>query len=188
MIKKRLTCWWRQMEIERIIKTDKVHHLGAINVSNFHSNPSNSCQGTLDWKKMIDRQTVQQTLLLTWLKDMFFYFSTNLVINDWSLDQTGVHLMPPVLIKRWGKAFLASCWCPNERCWVGAERGSIKNERHALRELTLMDDTEPSAPPTVHLVTEDRDHITLGSVTHSESVGSVRHCVVTDVIWEDYGW
>lgn len=38
-----------------------------------------------------------------------------------------------------------------------------------------MDVTKPSALP-VYLITEDRDHITLGRVTHSERGGSIRHC------------
>lgn len=54
----------------------------------------------------------------------------------------------------------------------------MKNERYALRELTPMDVTKPSALP-VYLITEDRDHITLGRVTHSERGGSIRHCMVT---------
>lgn len=41
--------------------------------------------------------------------------------------------------------------------------------------------------PPVYLIIEDRDHITLDSVTHSERGRSMRHCMVTDVIWEDYG-
>lgn len=69
--------------------------------------------------------------------------------------------------------------------WV--ESGSMKNERYALREWTLID-TKPSALPPGYLIIEDRHQITLGRVTHSNRGGSLRHCVATDVIWEDYGW
>lgn len=58
----------------------------------------------------------------------------------------------------------------------------MKNERYALGELTPMNGTKPSALPPVYLIIEDRDHITLGRVTHSETGRSMRHCVVTDVI------
>lgn len=51
-----------------------------------------------------------------------------------------------------------------------------------------MDGIKPSALPPVDLIIEDRDHITLGRVTHSERVRSVRHCMVTNVIGEDHGW
>ena len=58
----------------------------------------------------------------------------------------------------------------------------MKNERYALRELTPMDGTRPSALPPVYLITGDREHITLGRVTHSEPGRSVGLCMVTDVI------
>lgn len=51
-----------------------------------------------------------------------------------------------------------------------------------------MDGIKPSALPPVDLIIEDRDHITVGRVTHSERVRSVRHCMVTNVIGEDHGW
>lgn len=58
----------------------------------------------------------------------------------------------------------------------------MKNERYAQRELTPIGGTRLSTPPPVYLIIEDRHHITLDRVTHSERGRSMRHCVVTDVI------
>lgn len=62
------------------------------------------------------------------------------------------------------------------------ESGSVKNGKYALKELTPVDGIEPSGLPPVYWNVEDRDHITLGRVSHSEPGWSVRRCVVTGLI------
>lgn len=74
---------------------------------------------------------------------------------------------------------------PKGRCWLQVERRAMKNERYVLRELTRWH--QALCSPPVYLDIEDRDHITLGRVTHSERGWSLRHCVVTGVIWDDRG-
>lgn len=51
------------------------------------------------------------------------------------------------------------------------ERRSRKNERYAFRESAPMDGTKPPALLPARLIIEDRDHIALARVTHSERGG-----------------
>lgn len=95
------------------------------------------------------------------------------------------HLRSTVLIKRRGQDFLAVV---AQRKTLGWGWKWIHEEWEVCTEGINPDGCHQAlCSPPVYLITEDRDHITLGRVTHSERGGSIRHCMVT-VIWDYYGW